>query len=173
VCKNCIFSVFIYRNMGKIRLKEQNRTQFLIWFKTCCLLSTNLTIKVHSYTGWFLIIVRVFVAYDIQNGTKIKQLTVYLLPDISAASTTLPNKTFWITLSYSACNLFSRFRFENSLLFYIRVTFIAYLFILVRGMLPRFRYEKLMYLAWKSFFPFIFKLSFIFLGIELFILSFL
>jgi NADH-ubiquinone oxidoreductase chain 1 len=43
----------------------------------------------------------------------------------------------------------------DSLLFYIRVTFISYLFIWVRGTLPRFRYDKLMYLAWKSFLPYL------------------
>lgn len=32
--------------------------------------------------------------------------------------------------------------------------FIAFLFVWVRGTLPRFRYDKLIYLAWKSFLPF-------------------
>nr|YP_010981203.1 NADH dehydrogenase subunit 1 [Aplomya metallica]WOE90333.1 NADH dehydrogenase subunit 1 [Aplomya metallica] len=41
-----------------------------------------------------------------------------------------------------------------SLLFYIKLTFISFMFIWVRGTLPRFRYDKLMYLAWKSFLPF-------------------
>jgi NADH-ubiquinone oxidoreductase chain 1 len=31
---------------------------------------------------------------------------------------------------------------------------VAFLFVWVRGTLPRFRYDKLMYLAWKSFLPF-------------------
>jgi NADH-ubiquinone oxidoreductase chain 1 len=34
-----------------------------------------------------------------------------------------------------------------SLLFYVRLSFISYLFIWVRGTLPRFRYDRLMYLA--------------------------
>nr|UYK52156.1 NADH dehydrogenase subunit 1 [Zaraea sp. CSCS-Hym-MC0131] len=40
-----------------------------------------------------------------------------------------------------------------SLFFYIEVIFISYLIILVRGTLPRLRYDKLMMMAWKSFLP--------------------
>lgn len=39
------------------------------------------------------------------------------------------------------------------LFFYFKLGFISFLFIWVRGSLPRFRYDKLMYLAWKSFLP--------------------
>lgn len=45
------------------------------------------------------------------------------------------------------------------LLFILLGTFFSFWFIWVRGTLPRFRYDKLMYLAWKSFLP----LSLIFL----------
>nr|UXW64250.1 NADH dehydrogenase subunit 1 [Agenocimbex maculatus] len=38
-----------------------------------------------------------------------------------------------------------------SLMFYFQVVFISYLFILIRGTLPRLRYDKLMMMAWKSF----------------------
>jgi NADH-ubiquinone oxidoreductase chain 1 len=31
---------------------------------------------------------------------------------------------------------------------------VAFLFVWVRGTLPRFRYDKLMFLAWKCFLPF-------------------
>jgi NADH-ubiquinone oxidoreductase chain 1 len=31
---------------------------------------------------------------------------------------------------------------------------LAFIFVWVRGTLPRFRYDKLIYLAWKSFLPF-------------------
>nr|YP_009255412.1 NADH dehydrogenase subunit 1 [Melanagromyza sojae]ANA56779.1 NADH dehydrogenase subunit 1 [Melanagromyza sojae] len=41
-----------------------------------------------------------------------------------------------------------------SILFYLKLVFISFLFIWVRGTLPRFRYDKLMYLAWKCFLPF-------------------
>jgi NADH-ubiquinone oxidoreductase chain 1 len=59
----------------------------------------------------------------------------------------------------------------NSLIFYIKVTFISYLFIWVRGTLPRFR-NKLIYLAWRSL-PLSLNYLLFFLGIKLFLLSFL
>nr|YP_010554684.1 NADH dehydrogenase subunit 1 [Hydropsyche rhomboana]UYO79317.1 NADH dehydrogenase subunit 1 [Hydropsyche rhomboana] len=37
--------------------------------------------------------------------------------------------------------------------FFIKISLIAFLFIWVRGTLPRFRYDKLMYLTWKIFLP--------------------
>nr|UPX88355.1 NADH dehydrogenase subunit 1 [Renocera pallida] len=39
-------------------------------------------------------------------------------------------------------------------MFYVKLSFMAFLFIWVRGTLPRFRYDKLMYLAWKCYLPF-------------------
>lgn len=41
----------------------------------------------------------------------------------------------------------------NSLFFFVKVVLISFFWIWVRGTLPRFRYDKLMYLAWKSFLP--------------------
>nr|YP_010535882.1 NADH dehydrogenase subunit 1 [Crypsis chinensis]UYB79094.1 NADH dehydrogenase subunit 1 [Crypsis chinensis] len=40
-----------------------------------------------------------------------------------------------------------------SFFFYVKVVFFSFFWIWVRGTLPRFRYDKLMYLAWKSFLP--------------------
>nr|YP_010528174.1 NADH dehydrogenase subunit 1 [Pseudoclavellaria amerinae]UXW64328.1 NADH dehydrogenase subunit 1 [Pseudoclavellaria amerinae] len=40
-----------------------------------------------------------------------------------------------------------------NLLFYIGLVFFSYLFVLIRGTLPRLRYDKLMMMAWKSFLP--------------------
>nr|UBU97815.1 NADH dehydrogenase subunit 1 [Teleogryllus occipitalis] len=40
-----------------------------------------------------------------------------------------------------------------SLLFYFMLVFMSFIFIWVRGTLPRFRYDKLMYLAWKIYLP--------------------
>nr|YP_009500816.1 NADH dehydrogenase subunit 1 [Palaemon annandalei]AXB37210.1 NADH dehydrogenase subunit 1 [Palaemon annandalei] len=37
--------------------------------------------------------------------------------------------------------------------FYLKVVFIGFAFIWVRGSLPRYRYDKLMHLTWKSFLP--------------------
>lgn len=40
-----------------------------------------------------------------------------------------------------------------SLLFFFQLVFVVFGFIWVRGTLPRFRYDKLMYLAWRVFLP--------------------
>nr|YP_009526490.1 NADH dehydrogenase subunit 1 [Hycleus cichorii]ATP06054.1 NADH dehydrogenase subunit 1 [Hycleus cichorii] len=40
-----------------------------------------------------------------------------------------------------------------SLWFYFKLTFLSFFWVWARGTLPRFRYDKLMYLAWKSFLP--------------------
>nr|UOU84992.1 NADH dehydrogenase subunit 1 [Chrysopilus cristatus] len=58
-----------------------------------------------------------------------------------------------------------------SLLFYLKLVFISFLFIWARGTLPRFRYDKLMYLAWKSFLPFSLNYLMFFLGLKIFIIS--
>nr|YP_010238596.1 NADH dehydrogenase subunit 1 [Oestrus ovis]QTE20653.1 NADH dehydrogenase subunit 1 [Oestrus ovis] len=55
-----------------------------------------------------------------------------------------------------------------SLFFYIKLTFISFMFIWVRGTLPRFRYDKLMYLAWKSFLPFSLNYLLLIIGIKVF-----
>lgn len=60
-----------------------------------------------------------------------------------------------------------------SFLFFIKLTFISFIFIWVRGTLPRFRYDKLIYLAWKSFLPFSLNYLFFFIGFKLLVLSFL
>nr|YP_009772352.1 NADH dehydrogenase subunit 1 [Sarcophaga tuberosa]QIT03257.1 NADH dehydrogenase subunit 1 [Sarcophaga tuberosa] len=57
-----------------------------------------------------------------------------------------------------------------SLLFYIKLTFISFMFIWVRGTLPRFRYDKLMYLAWKSFLPFSLNFLLFFVGFKIFLI---
>nr|WPO01475.1 NADH dehydrogenase subunit 1 [Eocanthecona thomsoni] len=61
------------------------------------------------------------------------------------------------SIIFLGCDLFSLF-------FYISIMLIVFWFIWVRGVLPRFRYDKLMYLTWKLFLPlslnmFIFYLS--------------
>nr|APT41517.1 NADH dehydrogenase subunit 1 [Lutzomyia trinidadensis] len=57
-----------------------------------------------------------------------------------------------------------------SLMFYIELVSLSYIFIWVRGTLPRYRYDKLMYLVWKSYLPA--SLSFIcfFIGLKIFLL---
>nr|YP_010946517.1 NADH dehydrogenase subunit 1 [Episymploce cheni]WGO57235.1 NADH dehydrogenase subunit 1 [Episymploce cheni] len=60
----------------------------------------------------------------------------------------------------------------NSLFFYIKLSLLSFLFIWVRGTLPRFRYDKLMYLAWKSFLPLSLNYLFFFLGLKIMFFSF-
>nr|QMP96605.1 NADH dehydrogenase subunit 1 [Dorylomorpha xanthopus] len=54
-----------------------------------------------------------------------------------------------------------------SLGFYFKLCFISFLFIWVRGTLPRFRYDKLMYMAWKCFLPFSLNYLIGFIGIKM------
>nr|ULR86947.1 NADH dehydrogenase subunit 1 [Macquartia sp. 1 HNL-2022a] len=55
------------------------------------------------------------------------------------------------------------------ILFYVKLMFISFMFIWVRGTLPRFRYDKLMYLAWKSFLPFSLNFLLFFIGFKIFL----
>nr|YP_010309781.1 NADH dehydrogenase subunit 1 [Leptopalpus rostratus]UMR54898.1 NADH dehydrogenase subunit 1 [Leptopalpus rostratus] len=41
----------------------------------------------------------------------------------------------------------------GSFTFFIKLVLVSFFWVWVRGTLPRFRYDKLMYLAWKSFLP--------------------
>nr|QYF09664.1 NADH dehydrogenase subunit 1 [Ptilocnemus lemur] len=41
----------------------------------------------------------------------------------------------------------------NSFSFFVKIVFLVFMFIWVRGSLPRYRYDKLMYLTWKCFLP--------------------
>nr|QUO98737.1 NADH dehydrogenase subunit 1 [Pseudolimnophila brunneinota] len=60
-----------------------------------------------------------------------------------------------------------------SMSFYIKLMFISFMFIWVRGTLPRFRYDKLMYLAWKSFLPLSLNYLLFFMGLKIFLLIFI
>nr|CAH59882.1 NADH dehydrogenase subunit 1 [Zygaena filipendulae gemina] len=54
-----------------------------------------------------------------------------------------------------------------NLFFYLKLVFISFLFIWVRGTLPRYRYDKLMYLAWKSYLPISLNFIIFFMGMIL------
>nr|YP_009350272.1 NADH dehydrogenase subunit 1 [Apilitermes longiceps]AQP26722.1 NADH dehydrogenase subunit 1 [Apilitermes longiceps] len=58
-----------------------------------------------------------------------------------------------------------------SFFFYIKLTFISFMFIWVRGTLPRFRYDSLMYLAWSSFLPLSLNYLLFFVGVKCFVFS--
>nr|BDL61492.1 NADH dehydrogenase subunit 1 [Arcotheres sp. GK-2022] len=52
---------------------------------------------------------------------------------------------------------------------YLKSCGVVFLFIWVRGTLPRFRYDKLMYLAWKSYLPLSINYLIFFIGIKMLI----
>nr|YP_009750094.1 NADH dehydrogenase subunit 1 [Eudarcia gwangneungensis]QIJ46453.1 NADH dehydrogenase subunit 1 [Eudarcia gwangneungensis] len=58
--------------------------------------------------------------------------------------------------------------YNLNLIFYFKLSFISFLFIWVRGTLPRYRYDKLMYLAWKGYLPISLNFLIFFLGIKVF-----
>nr|UFZ13941.1 NADH dehydrogenase subunit 1 [Puri aleca] len=57
--------------------------------------------------------------------------------------------------------------------FYVKLVLISFLFIWVRGTLPRYRYDKLMYLSWKSFLPVALNYLIFFMGMKLLLNSFI
>nr|YP_009002554.1 NADH dehydrogenase subunit 1 [Cherax dispar]CDL72644.1 NADH dehydrogenase subunit 1 [Cherax dispar] len=53
-----------------------------------------------------------------------------------------------------------------SLMFYMKLVTTSFLFIWTRGTLPRLRYDKLMYMAWKSFLPLSLNFLVFFMGLK-------
>nr|QXT45655.1 NADH dehydrogenase subunit 1 [Idaea simplicior] len=56
-----------------------------------------------------------------------------------------------------------------TLFFYMKLVLISFLFIWVRGTLPRHRYDKLMYLSWKVYLPISLNFLLFFLGFKIII----
>nr|QZZ18175.1 NADH dehydrogenase subunit 1 [Badamia exclamationis] len=59
--------------------------------------------------------------------------------------------------------------YELSLMFYFKVVFISFFFIWVRGTLPRYRYDKLMYLSWKTYLPVSLNFLMLFVGLKIYL----
>nr|ALO70417.1 NADH deshydrogenase subunit 1 [Brundinia marina] len=59
-----------------------------------------------------------------------------------------------------------------SFIFFLKLSFLAFFWIWVRGSFPRFRYDKLMYLAWKSFLSVSLNYLFFYMGLKLLIFVF-
>nr|ASA39501.1 NADH dehydrogenase subunit 1 [Typhlatya sp. JR2016] len=86
-----------------------------------------------------------------------------------------------IFMSEYASILFMSFLFSimffgsslSSVFFYLEAAYISFCFVWVRGTLPRLRYDKLMYLAWKSFLPVALNYLFFFLGMKVMMLVWL
>nr|AZQ21164.1 NADH dehydrogenase subunit 1 [Rhaetus westwoodii] len=75
-------------------------------------------------------------------------------------------------MSMLCCLLFLGSNFEV-LLFFLLLGFMSFLWVWVRGTLPRFRYDKLMYLAWKSYLPVVLNYLLFFLGMKIFVCAWL
>nr|ALO71096.1 NADH deshydrogenase subunit 1 [Pselaphinae sp. 9 EF-2015] len=60
-----------------------------------------------------------------------------------------------------------------SFMFFLKLSFMSFVWIWVRGTLPRFRYDKLMYLAWKSFLPVSLNFLMFYFGLKILIFSFI
>nr|AMW67968.1 NADH dehydrogenase subunit 1 [Psychopsis coelivaga] len=60
-----------------------------------------------------------------------------------------------------------------NLLFFLKLLMISFLFIWVRGTLPRYRYDKLMYLAWKGYLPVALNYLFFYIGVKIYFLYFI
>nr|AND96477.1 NADH deshydrogenase subunit 1 [Onthophagus haematopus] len=59
-----------------------------------------------------------------------------------------------------------------SLTFFLKLVFMSFLWVWVRGTLPRYRYDKLMYLCWQSFLPVSLNYLVFFFGLKLLLLSY-
>lgn len=60
-----------------------------------------------------------------------------------------------------------------SFFFILKLVFVSFIFIWVRGTLPRYRYDKLIYLAWKRFLPISLNYLIFFSGLKIIIISLL
>nr|ANJ70655.1 NADH dehydrogenase subunit 1 [Stenus clavicornis] len=61
----------------------------------------------------------------------------------------------------------------NSIFFFLKLSILSFFWIWVRGSLPRFRYDKLMNLAWKSFLPVSLNYLMFYFSLKIFFLSFI
>nr|QXG82671.1 NADH dehydrogenase subunit 1 [Curculionidae sp. BMNH 1042554] len=59
-----------------------------------------------------------------------------------------------------------------SIIFFLKLAFMAFFWLWVRGTLPRYRYDKLMYLAWKSYLPISLNLLLFYFSMSIFFMFF-
>nr|YP_004021402.1 NADH dehydrogenase subunit 1 [Phobaeticus serratipes]BAJ24542.1 NADH dehydrogenase subunit 1 [Phobaeticus serratipes] len=69
-----------------------------------------------------------------------------------------------VCIIFLGCDLFS-------IMFFVKVILMSFVFIWIRGTMPRFRYDKLMYLAWKCYLPLSLNYLIFFVGYSLLINS--
>nr|AJG02575.1 NADH dehydrogenase subunit 1 [Hypaurotis quercus] len=60
--------------------------------------------------------------------------------------------------------------YNLSLNFYLKMSLVSFMFIWIRGTLPRYRYDKLMYLCWKSYLPISLNYLLLFIGLKIIIM---
>nr|YP_009759753.1 NADH dehydrogenase subunit 1 [Phauda flammans]QIQ56364.1 NADH dehydrogenase subunit 1 [Phauda flammans] len=60
--------------------------------------------------------------------------------------------------------------YNLTIIFYLKLCLISFLFVWIRGTLPRYRYDKLMYLAWKSYLSISLNFLLFYLGMKIFLL---
>lgn len=58
--------------------------------------------------------------------------------------------------------------YNLNLIFYLKISFISFFFIWVRGTLPRYRYDKLIYLCWKRYLPVSLNYFLLFIGFKIY-----
>ena len=63
--------------------------------------------------------------------------------------------------------------YNLSLMFYLKIIIISFLFVWVRGTLPRYRYDKLIYLCWKRYLPVSLNYLLFFIGFKILLFSLL
>nr|YP_009531192.1 NADH dehydrogenase subunit 1 [Ornebius fuscicerci]AXY63949.1 NADH dehydrogenase subunit 1 [Ornebius fuscicerci] len=59
----------------------------------------------------------------------------------------------------------------KSFFFFFEIVLVSFMFIWVRGTLPRFRYDKLMYMSWKIYLPLSLNYLMFFVGVKIFLIS--
>lgn len=59
--------------------------------------------------------------------------------------------------------------YDKRVIFYLKLRLISFIFIWIRGTLPRYRYDKLIYLAWKRYLPVSLNFLLFYLGTWVFI----
>jgi NADH-ubiquinone oxidoreductase chain 1 len=75
-------------------------------------------------------------------------------------------RILFIRLLYSLLFLGS---FKVGFIFFLKLNFISFLFIWVRGAFPRYRYDKLIFIAWKRYLPISLNFLFLFISFLVFI----
>nr|AZZ89101.1 NADH dehydrogenase subunit 1 [Paracatonidia sp. SX-2018] len=70
--------------------------------------------------------------------------------------------SFFVIIMFFGGNFFSFF-------FFLKLLFLMFLFIWVRGTFPRYRYDKLMYLSWSCYLPVVMNYMLYFISLKIFL----